>query len=349
MLDEKNVGGRGYVTNLGCQNPLDGCLMLDESLLRSQLEEAVTNVLHADLSEGTDGDLAAREIVSRAFGSKSEWIEPEELAEYLSRMIANPPIRTELWAPLLSLLFQIDPHLTADGGQSPLSQLIGSSARLWLQGMEDSMYGPLDDLVREVREMDWISARPDIEVTETLKRLRIQLRRLAADLFRAGNLYECLNALLLLATYSTIEDRIDRKLELVVRSCVENLDRCEPAAVDKTIERLKAFSARTVIKTAHAFTTTAALHVSPRVQDMIRGDKVLQGAKTAHIGVHGTLAEKRSLWKRYQNRVYEIKKMKPIHSHWAICKIVAKEFGVSPKTIQRRTTLDSHPPLSKYR
>ncbi|HPO15415.1 MAG TPA: hypothetical protein PLI09_18370 [Candidatus Hydrogenedentes bacterium] len=74
--------------------------------------------------------------------------------------------------------------------------------------------------------------------------------------------------------------------------------------------------------------------------DHIRGRKSIVSAKNGHIAVHGTWSEKKDRWQRYKD-AYGIlrKKMSnpPYSNEWCYEK-VAKQFGVSSKTIKRHVS-----------
>jgi len=69
-----------------------------------------------------------------------------------------------------------------------------------------------------------------------------------------------------------------------------------------------------------------------------RGKKVLNSAKEGHVATHGTKQEKKKRWGEYQIEVNALHVKKPNLNYASLCMNIANKFGVSEKTIQRRTT-----------
>jgi len=68
-----------------------------------------------------------------------------------------------------------------------------------------------------------------------------------------------------------------------------------------------------------------------------RGKKTLNSAKKGHVATHGSKQEKQKRWKTYQIELNSLHAKKPNLSYASLCINIANKFGVTQKTIQRRT------------
>jgi len=68
-----------------------------------------------------------------------------------------------------------------------------------------------------------------------------------------------------------------------------------------------------------------------------RGLKIIRAAAAGHESIHGTKAEKKIKWERYQLLVDGIRRKTPTTSYMEACRKTAKHFNVSLKTVQRHT------------
>jgi hypothetical protein len=75
-----------------------------------------------------------------------------------------------------------------------------------------------------------------------------------------------------------------------------------------------------------------------RFEHQSRGKKTLNSAKMGHVATHGTKQEKKERWGEYQIEVNALHVKKPNLNYASLCMNIANKFGVSEKTIQRRTT-----------
>jgi len=81
-----------------------------------------------------------------------------------------------------------------------------------------------------------------------------------------------------------------------------------------------------------------ALRVCEVEHVALRGRKVGKGGKKGHEKAHGTPEKKQQKWAAYQDA---LEKLAAKNQHWSLTglrKEVAKQFGVSFKTIERHTT-----------
>jgi len=70
---------------------------------------------------------------------------------------------------------------------------------------------------------------------------------------------------------------------------------------------------------------------------IVRGEKVLAGAKSAHEETHGTAEQKKQRWQQYQDECIELKENNSYLGITEIRRKIAKKNGVSYKTVLRHT------------
>jgi hypothetical protein len=73
-------------------------------------------------------------------------------------------------------------------------------------------------------------------------------------------------------------------------------------------------------------------------RDAVTGKKVGDGGRKGHEKVHGTAEEKEPCWNEYRLELEQQHKLALALSYDALCKRVAKTFGVHKETIKRHTT-----------
>jgi len=71
--------------------------------------------------------------------------------------------------------------------------------------------------------------------------------------------------------------------------------------------------------------------------DTLRGEQTLHHARMGHERAHGTEAEKQTRWQEYRKAVEELLQRRPSLSVTEARKRVAASYGVSVKTIVKRT------------
>jgi hypothetical protein len=75
-----------------------------------------------------------------------------------------------------------------------------------------------------------------------------------------------------------------------------------------------------------------------RFNHQIRGEKVLNAAKKAHVQTHGSSAEQKNKWKKMQVSLNKLHRQNFGKTYDWLCKTVSEKFNCSQRTIERRTT-----------
>jgi len=120
------------------------------------------------------------------------------------------------------------------------------------------------------------------------------------------------------ATAAKLRNVIAKQIPLVEKEAEENSH--------IGCERLVSYfmSAQAVLEYAH-----------PDVSHRNRGKKIIEASKLGHQVVHGSLAQKEKRRKEYVEHFENLSRKRPLLSKNARYEHVAREFGVSSKTIKR--------------
>lgn len=81
----------------------------------------------------------------------------------------------------------------------------------------------------------------------------------------------------------------------------------------------------------------AELGLKPNLPDILRGKKIVEGARKGHEATHGTKEKKHAEWAEWQRAVDEFRERNPAWSRREVARHVGEKFDITERTIRKRT------------